>query len=177
MNEKNESFINNNLYSFKTAKSFRKSFVERESQKLNEEIDFRRTTSACILNTDGEKPLILYLKSIKQNNYLFENKKFESLFEVNNYLSDGGLNQKRKKFLNLLSNYPINYKFNTPIKQKKKILNDLKNKKFKYHSLSYSNKKYSKNKNKSNNDVSQLVYNSNIKKVNINFLNNNENRS
>ena len=66
MNDKHEKHFNNKIISFNKNQSFRQFFMEKENKKLNEEIDFRRTTSACILKTEGDKPLILYLKTPKK---------------------------------------------------------------------------------------------------------------
>ena len=176
MNDKNDLYINRKLYSFNKTRSFRTYFMEKENNKMNENIDFRRTTSACILKTDGEKPLILYLKSPKKHKHIFENKKFESQFCVNNYISDGGLKQKDNKFLYFLSKYPNNYKFHSPIKHKKQILNDLKNRK--YNSLSFSHKKLAKNRtaNEYKNCFEESnLYKSNKKNNKKNFINNIQN--
>ena len=143
MKYKNENFINRNFYPFNKNKSFRVSFMEKYNKKVNEGIDFRRATSTCVLNTDGEKPLIIFIKSPKKTNTLFEKKMLENNNNILNYMSDGGLKQKNKKFYNLLSKYPSNYKYYSPIKQKKEILNELKNKK--YNSLTFSRKKLHKN--------------------------------
>ena len=48
------------------------------------------------MNTQGEKPLIMYQKSPNHH---------KIGIKVNNYLSDGGINKKQKKYFNLISNY------------------------------------------------------------------------
>ena len=176
MNDKHEKHFNNKIISFNKNQSFRQFFMEKENKKLNEEIDFRRTTSACILNTEGDKPLILYLKTPKKNRFLLENKKFGSHFNIPNYISDGGLNQKSKKFLNLLLAYPVKYKYYSPLKHKKEILNELKNKNYKCRSLSFSYKKLYKNRTEIQynkyNEISHLFDKSSKKKSNKNLFNN-----
>ena len=144
MNYKNENFINRNLYPYNKSRSFRKSFMEKFNKQINEGFDFRRTTSSCVLNTDGEKPLILYIKSPEKINSILEKQILDTKFGILEQMTDGGLKQKYKKFFNLLPNYHMNYNFHSPIKQKKEILKDLKNKK--YNSLSFSPKKLIKNK-------------------------------
>ena len=172
MNEKNECLNNRNIYSFNICKSLRESSVKKKNKKLNEGLDFRRTTSDCILNTDGKKPLILYFKSPKKISQVFQNRIFESQFNIINYISDGGLKQKKQKFLNLVSNYPLNINFHSPTKYKKEIKNS-KNKK--YNSLTYSNKKLSKNKTSSeylnyNEEDPNLLYNTTRKKMKNNLF-------
>ena len=121
MNYKNENLINRNRNKFIKNNSVLISLMEVFNKKVNEGVDFRRTTSSCVLNTDGEKPLIIYFKSPKEYK-----PKYDKNQNVQNFMSDGGLNQKNKKFLNLLSEYPINYKFKSPIKYKKEKLNEIK---------------------------------------------------
>ena len=175
MNDKHENNFNRNIYSFNKNQSIKKSPTEQETKNSNIEIDFRRTTSVGILNTDGEKPLILYLKTPKRN-YFLENKMFGSYLDAPNYISDGGLKQKRKKFLNLIYKYPLNYKFNSPTKNKKEIIKD-KNGKYKSHSLSLSKKKMTKNRTSNEiqnyDEESNLFYKSSKKIINKNLLYNN----
>ena len=171
MNDNNENSINRNLYSFNKSRFFKKSFIVRENKTPNNEIDFKRATNACILNTEGEKPLVLYLKSPKTN-YLLENKISPSYFDIPNYLSDGGLKQKRKKLLNLVSKYPIN----SSIKHNKEIIKNVNKRKYISLSLSFSNRKKSKNRTTTNkiknyNEECNLLYKSNNKKVNRNLYN------
>ena len=184
MNDKNETIINRNYFSFNKSNPFRKYFMERENKRLNEGIFFKRATSEGILNTNGEKPLVIYSKSSNKCKHFLEKRIFQSQFDINNnYISDGGLKQKNKKFLNLLSKYPINYKFHSPIKIKKEILQNLKYKKYK--SLSFSNKILSKNRTigdyNINNEKSNLFSNTNKKKLknkllyNIEGINNTKN--
>ena len=139
MNYKNENLINRNRNKFIKNNSVLISLMEVFNKKVNEGVDFRRTTSTCELNTDGEKPLIIYFKSPKE----FK-PKYDKNQNVQNFMSDGGLNKKNKKFFNLLSEYPINYKFKSPIKYKKEKLNEIK--KLKYNSLNYTQRKLPKNR-------------------------------
>ena len=139
MNYKNENLINRNRNKFIKNNSVLISLMEVFNKKVNEGVDFRRTTSTCVLNTDGEKPLIIYFKSPKE----FK-PKYDKNQNVQNFMSDGGLNKKNKKFFNLLSEYPINYKFKSPIKYKKEKLNEIK--KLKYNSLNYTQRKLPKNR-------------------------------
>jgi hypothetical protein len=129
--------------------------MEVFNKKVNEGVDFRRTTSSCVLNTDGEKPRIIYFKSPKEIK-----PKYDKNQNIQNFMSDGGLNQKSKKFLNLLSEYPINYKFKSPIKYKKEKLNEIK--KLKYNSLNFTQRKLPKNRTsmdiQSDNDDLKIIY-------------------
>ena len=155
MNYKNENLINRNRNKFIKNNSVLISLMEVFNKKVNEGVDFRRTTSTCVLNTDGEKPLIIYFKSPKE---------FKPKYDINqntqNFMSDGGLNQKSKKFLNLLSEYPINYKYKSPIKYKKEKLNEIK--KLKYNSLNFTQRKMAKNRTtmdvQSDNDDFKIIY-------------------
>ena len=155
MNYKNENLINRNRNKFIKNNSVLISLMEVFNKKVNEGVDFRRTTSSCVLNTDGEKPLIIYFKSPKEYK-----PKYDKNQNVQNFMSDGGLNQKNKKFLNLLSEYPINYKFKSPIKYKKEKLNEIK--KLKYNSLNFTQKKLPKNRTsmdiQNDNDDSKIIY-------------------
>ena len=175
MNEKNDLYNKRKIYSFNKTHSFKKYFNLENIN--NKGTDFRRATSTCILNTDGEKPLILYFKSpTKNNHHIFNNKQFESKYGITNYVSDGGLKQKNKKYLNLLSKYPINYKFHSPLRHKKQkqISTDLK--KRRYNSLSFSKRRLAKNRttNDYNNcyEESNLFFKSSKKKLSQNFIEN-----
>ena len=186
MDAKNDNLYNRNKYFFNICKSIRKSFVQMKNKKLNEGMDFRRTTSACILNTEGEKPLIIYYKSPKKKFHPRGNRVFESQFNILNYISDGGVKQKKKKFLNLISNYPFNYKYNSPNKYKKEIKKDLKKKN--YDSLVNNNRRLIKNKtsvdytNNNEEPNNNMIYNTTRKKmknnldckIEKNIINNNE---
>ena len=172
MNEKNDNFYNRNKYFFNICKSIRKSIVQMKTKKLNEGLDFRRTTSACILNTEGEKPLILYHKSPKKKFQKRENKVFESQFNILHYISDGGLKQKKNKILNLISHSPFNYKNNSPNKYKKENKKNLK--KNNYNSLSTNaNRILTKNKTSieyfNYNEEPNIVYSTTRKKMKNNL--------
>lgn len=155
MNYKNENLINRNRNKFSKNKSVLISLMEVINKKENDGVDFRRTTSTCVLNTDGEKPQIIYFKSPKE----FK-PKYNKNQNVQNFMSDGGLNQKNKRFLNLLSNYPINYKFKSPIKYQKEKLNEMK--KLKYNSMNFTQRKMPKNRTttdiQSDNDDFKIIY-------------------
>ena len=172
MNEKNDNFYNRNKYFFNICKSIRKSIVQMKTKKLNEGLDFRRTTSACILNTEGEKPLILYHKSPKKKFQKRENKVFESQFNILHYISDGGLKQKKNKILNLISHSPFIYKNNSPNKYKKENKKNLK--KNNYNSLSTNaNRILTKNKTSieyfNYNEEPNIVYSTTRKKMKNNL--------
>ena len=139
MNDKNEYLFNRMRKNKINKRQLGINYFEKRKNNLGQEVDFKRTMNTLILNIDGEKPLIIYKKSPL--------KVKKSEIKTNNYMSDGGLKKKNKKFFNFISNYSNKKEIkNRKIKEKDDSKSrSLKNKKYK--SFSFSNKKKKKKKN------------------------------
>ena len=139
MNDKNEYLFNRMRKNKINKRQLGINYFEKKKNNLGQEVDFKRTMNTLILNIDGEKPLIIYKKSPL--------KVKKSEIKTNNYMSDGGLKKKNKKFFNFISNYSNKKEIkNRKIKEKDDSKSrSLKNKKYK--SFSFSNKKTKKKKN------------------------------
>ena len=138
MKGKNEELFNRMLSNKINKRHFYNSTNEKRNNNFIEEFDFKKTLNTLIINVDGERPLILFKKSPSP----MKLKKSEIL--KNNYMSDGGMKRKSKKFFNLISNYSCKKQSKKESIKEKAPSNNLKNKKNK--SFSVSNKKLKKNK-------------------------------
>ena len=99
MKGKNEELFNRMLSNKINKRHFYNSTNEKRNNNFIEEFDFKKTLNTLIINVDGERPLILFKKSPSP----MKIKKSEIL--KNNYMSDGGIKKRSKKFFNLISNY------------------------------------------------------------------------
>ena len=137
MNNKNEKVFNNILNNKQKKNFSRMSFIEKQKAKIIKEKNFKKIINTLILNTQGEKPLIMYQKSPNHHHKIG--------IKINNYLSDGGINKKQKKYFNLISNYSSKRK---STQKNKNNQNNFLNSKYNYYkSISYSSQKQRKNKN------------------------------
>ena len=137
MNNKNEKVFNNILNNKQKKNFSRMSFIEKQKAKIIKEKNFKKIINTLILNTKGEKPLIMYQKSPNHHHKIG--------IKINNYLSDGGINKKQKKYFNLISNYSSKRK---STQKNKNNQNNFLNSKYNYYkSISYSSQKQRKNKN------------------------------
>ena len=139
MNDKNELLFNRMHKNKINKRQLGINFFEKNKNNLGQEIDFKRTINTLILNIDGEKPLIVYKKSPMKI------KKLE--IKTNNYMSDGGLKKKNKKFFNLISNYSNKKEIKNRKINEKDFSQSKSLKSKKYKSFSFSNKKVKKKKN------------------------------
>ena len=137
MNNKNEELFNRMSNNKINKRSLGISLKGKRKINLGQEINFTKSINTLILNINGEKPLIIYKKSPNKN------RKIE--IKQNNYMSDGGMKKKNKRFFNLISNYSNKKeKINNLVKEKNSS-SGIKNKKYK--SFSFSIKKEKKKKN------------------------------
>ena len=97
MNKKNEDIFNS-LFKKRNNKSpIDIKLFKNRKKNFGSDIKFKRSINSLILNINGEKPLILYKKSPTKI------KKIE--LRHNNYMTDGGIEKKTKKFFNEISKY------------------------------------------------------------------------
>ena len=138
MKNKNEDLFNSLFNKRKNKTSLRISFTENKKNNLGKDDNFKKSINSLILNINGEKPLIIYKKS--------PTKIRKTEIKINNYLSDGGIKKKNKKYFNLICNYSCKKESkNIILKEKNNCSQNIKAKKYK--SFSFSNKKIQKNKN------------------------------
>ena len=138
MNNKNEELFNSLFNNRKNRSEMKLSFTEKRENNCRQDINFRKTINTLLLNINGEKPLIIYKKLPKKI------KKIE--VKKNNYMSDGGIAKKNKRFFNLITNYSCKKESkNKSMKENDNIESNLKNKRYKSLSLSNNKNKMKKN--------------------------------
>ena len=157
MNKKNESLFNS-LFKNRINKSpIDNKLFKNKKKKFGTDIKFKKVINSLILNIGGEKPLIIYKKSPTKN------RKVE--IRHNNYMTDGGIAKKTKKFFNIITKYCFKKEAKNIIQKEKDDTIIKKNKKYK--SFSLSNKKIDKKKNnyfEENNDRAKNIQNKNKSK-------------
>ena len=93
MKKRNEEFVNS-LFKDRIDKSpINNSVFKGRKKNFGTDIKFKKAINSLILNINGEKPLIIYKKSPTRI------KKTE--IKHNNYITDGGIGKKTKKFFNI----------------------------------------------------------------------------
>ena len=134
MNNKNEELFNSLFNNRKNRSEMKLSFTEKRENNCRQDINFRKTINTLLLNINGEKPLIIYKKLPKKI------KKIE--VKKNNYMSDGGIAKKNKRFFNLITNHSCKKESkNKSMKENDNIDINFKNKRYKSLSLSNNNNK------------------------------------
>ena len=137
MKKRNEELFNS-LFKDRFDKSpINNSLFKSKRKNFGTDIKFKKAINSLILNINGEKPLIIYKKSPTRI------KKTE--IKHNNYMTDGGIEKKTKKFFNIISKYSCKKEVKNVVSKEKDNSSNKKNKK--YISFSLSNKKSSKKKN------------------------------
>ena len=137
MKNKNEDLFNSLFNRRKNKTSLRISLTENKKNNFGKDENFKKSINSLILNINGEKPLIVYKKS--------PSKIRTTEIKHNNYLSDGGIKKKNKKYFNLIANYSCKKESkNIILKENKNSSQNIKPKKYK--SFSFSNKKIQKRK-------------------------------
>ena len=136
MNNKNEELFNRMLKNQINKRHLGNNLKGKKKNNLRQEVDFKKILNTLILNIEGEKPLIIYKKSPMKI------KKLE--IKTNNYMSDGGINKKNKRFFNLIANYSCKKETKNKIMKENDSSPGLK--KPKYKSFSFSNQKSKKKK-------------------------------
>ena len=137
MKKRNEELFNS-LFKDRFDKSpINNSLFKSKRKNFGTDIKFKKAINSLILNINGEKPLIIYKKSPTRI------KKTE--IKHNNYMTDGGIGKKTKKFFNIISKYSCKKEVKNVVSKEKDNSSNKKNKKYK--SFSLSNKKSSKKKN------------------------------
>lgn len=182
MKNKNEDLFNNLFNRRKNKTSLRINLTENKKNNFGKDDNFKKSINSLILNINGEKPLIIYKKS--------PTKVRTTEIKHNNYLSDGGIKKKNKKYFNLIANYSCKKEpKNIILKENKNCSQNIKSKKYK--SFSFSNKKiykkksifsekdnHLKNKNKSKGEIKYnlLLNNKNINHVEKEISDNKSNK-
>ena len=137
MDNKNESLLNSKPDIAYNKRLYGINSSEKRKKHSRTEINFRKIINTLILNINGEKPLIIYQKKSPNKNIKIEIKQ-------NNYMSDGGIKKKNKKYFNLISNYSSKKEITNKTIKEKDVSSNIKNKRFKSFSFS-KNKKVKKN--------------------------------
>ena len=137
MNNKNEELFNRILNNNRNKRDLGINLKEKKKKNLRQKVDFIKTKNTLILNIEGEKPLIIYKKSP------LKKRKLE--IQKNNYMSDGGIQKKNKRFFNMITNYSSKKETKNQIIKENNSSKNLKNKRYK--SFSFTNKKIKKKKN------------------------------
>ena len=137
MNKKNEDIFNS-LFKKRNNKSpIDIKLFKNRKKNFGSDIKFKRSINSLILNINGEKPLILYKKSPTKI------KKIE--LRHNNYMTDGGIEKKTKKFFNEISKYCSKKEIKNEVSKEKDNSSNKKSMKFKSFSLSNNKSKKKKN--------------------------------